>query len=108
VREYKYLGYKLQRNGGVAGNSCERKGDQSSCNNKSDVGNWKEKVWEGLKKNLAFRCTGMNSGRIQSENLGMKGEIEIGESAEEVYEMGSGSRGRGDISLSKKGWKESK
>jgi len=48
VREYKYLGYKLQRNGGQESHVKERVAKAAAI--MGHKGNWKEEIWKGLEK----------------------------------------------------------
>jgi len=48
MREYKYLGYKMQTNGGQE--SCKGKNSQNGSDNGAGMGNWKKEIWKGLEK----------------------------------------------------------
>lgn len=86
VKEYKYLGYTLQRNGGQEAHIKERIKKSSSGRG---VGNdRKENVWRELEqKDMAFRQVDMDGIKLWGRDMGMEEEGKTGESRGKVLKV---------------------
>lgn len=88
VKEYKYLGYTLQRNGGQEAHVKERIKKSSSDDGRGVGNDRKEKIWRELEqKDMAFRQVDMDGIKLWGRDMGMEEEGRNGEDRGKVLKV---------------------
>lgn len=88
MKEYKYLGYTLQRNGGQEAHVKERIKKSSSGDGRGVGNDRKEKVWRELEqKDMAFRQVDMDGIKLWDRDMGMEEEGRNGEGRGKVLKV---------------------